>query len=370
MITPLFGKKRRQTMMARAKKRKNPSSAVAGNNPLLRKQRAFLETALTAAERDGFFGARAVAPGRRAELWAAQADLGERLVNEHAWATPNDRALRVLRHFAPIVEMGCGANAYWCRQMKAVGVDVMGYDVAPDKGGTIEADRGASINSNRKQQTDFPVQQGGPQVLSKHSDRTLFLCYPDEHAMIDEETSEPISMAAECLKHYQGEYIIHVGELFTTGCLSLEQPWGRSSSAEFQERLASEFHCLLCIELPNWLHTVDRLTVWKRSPTTTIVFAGESDDDESDEEVEYRHVPVEERLPVDVAAPCLQHLLTDNNAPIAQTTNKEMKEAKPPVSASKKKTKKKQEKSGHSNSKPDAKNPPPEGETSEHNCPW
>jgi hypothetical protein len=124
-------------------------------------------------------------------------------------------------------------------------------------------------------------------------------------------------MAATCLEHYQGEIFIHVGELFGDTSLSLEQaPWGRSSSPEFQDRLFTEYHLLLRARLPNWLHTVDTLTVWKRSPSTTIVYVAEDDDKKDDEdgeegevEVEYRHIPVEERLPVDIAAPCVQHLL-------------------------------------------------------------
>ena len=282
----------------------SPSSSSSSKNPLLQKQRDFLAQ-LSATERDAYFDDDAVTPERRAELWMAQAELGETTVNNYAWATPDDRAFSILNHFAPIIEIGCGANAYWCQQMKNAGIDVIGYDTSPDQGGTIQQ------GTPTKKQSSFPVRRGGPEALLKHGDRTLFLCYPDENDTVDKETGEPVSMAAACLEHYQGEYIIHVGELFGDFSLLLDQaPWGRSSGAEFQERLAAEYHCLLRAKLPNWLHTVDSISVWKRSKTTTIVFAADSDDgDESDEEVEYRHIPVEERLPVDVAAPCLAQLL-------------------------------------------------------------
>ena len=293
------------------------------SNPLLEEQRAFLgSTLMCDPERESFFDPNAVSPTRRAEIWAAQAALGEQLINQYAWATPSEPAIRILKYFSPIVEMGCGANAYWCRQMQAAGVDCLGYDVAPDRGGLVpqDDDEVDPIKQNRKQAvTNFRVRTGGPDVLTRHSDRTLFLCYPDEGEICTEAQEESredpnivSSMAAECLQHYKGDYVIHVGELLATGsCLAQndQSPWGRSSSAEFQERLATEFHCVLCLELPNWLHTRDRLTVWKRSKTTTIVFAGDDDDDDdSDEEVEYRHIPVEERLPVNLAAPFLQHL--------------------------------------------------------------
>jgi len=290
-------------------------------NPLLEEQRAFFRVATSQTERESFFDADAVTPARRAELWAAQADLGERLINQYAWATPDVRALRILQQFAPIVEVGCGANAYWCRQMEAAGVDCLGYDASPDRGGTIlTEDDGHQSNkqTNPPRQSVFRVRKGGPEVLSRHADRTLFLCYPDEEQTSiqqqEEQDDVPVntSMAADCLKYYTGDCIIHVGEMLATGgalAQNDQAPWGRSSSAEFQERLAAEFHCVLCVELPNWLHTMDRLTVWKRSKTTTIVFAADEDEDESDEEVEYRHIPVEERLPVNIAAPYLQHLL-------------------------------------------------------------
>jgi hypothetical protein len=55
------------------------------------------------------------------------------------------------------------------------------------------------------------------------------------------------------------------------------------------------------------------------------VFAADDDDDEDgdgedqeDEEVQYRHIPVEERLPTDLAAPCLQHLLGGSSASAEQ----------------------------------------------------
>ena len=36
---------------------------------------------------------------------------------QYAWATPDDRALRILAHHSQLLEIGCGANAYWCRQL-------------------------------------------------------------------------------------------------------------------------------------------------------------------------------------------------------------------------------------------------------------
>ena len=125
-------------------------------------------------------------------------------------------------------------------------------------------------------------------------------------------------MGADCLDHYKGQYVIHVGELFGD-TLSMEQaPWGRSSSPDFQDRLAAEYHCVLKASLTNWLHVRDTISVWKRSETCTIVFAAEGENDE-EEEVEYKHIPVEERLPTDLAAPCLQHILGHENTSVIKS---------------------------------------------------
>jgi hypothetical protein len=308
------------------------------HNPLWQEQNDFLKS-LSFQERHAFFSSKSgMTPERRSAIWMQQADLG--CVDRYAWATPDCRALRILHHFAPLIEIGCGANAYWCRQLiQQYGTDVVGYDVAPHSGGSI-ASQVARQNNAKRKRNEFTVQLGGPDVLSQseHQHRTLFLCYPDENDSENEENVEEVqngernqySMAADCLQHYTGTYLIHVGELMSiqTPILGRDTaPYGRSSSPEFQERLLAEFHCLLQVALPNWLHARDTLTVWKRSTdTTTIVFetddniaAVNKDDDDAaaisappaddDDEVVYRHIPLEERLPVDIAAPCLQHLL-------------------------------------------------------------
>ena len=122
-------------------------------------------------------------------------------------------------------------------------------------------------------------------------------------------------MAASCLEHFTGNTIIHVGELYGD-TLSLEQaPFGRSSSSEFQQRLAGEYHCILKMKLDNnWLHVRDTLSVWKRSETCVMAFEDEEDDnDNSDDDMYYKYIPPEEVLPSDLAAPCVAHLLVKSD---------------------------------------------------------
>jgi hypothetical protein len=144
--------------------------------------------------------------------------------------------------------------------------------------------------------------------------RALFLCYPDDRYYESDEKSEDHqeeTLGSVCLDHFQGDIVIHVGELFADTLSYDQAPWGRSSGTLFQQRLASEFHCLLKAQLPSWLHVRDTISVWKRSHLCPIVFQGDETDSESggDEEVQYKFIPKEELLPTDVAAPCIRHLL-------------------------------------------------------------
>lgn len=288
-------------------------------NPLLHAQQEFLSS-LPEAIKDNFFCDNNVDPETRAEIWAKQAELGERLVNKYAWATPDNRAIRILSHYQPIIEIGSGSNAYWARMLNRHGVDVTAFDCRIEQGGKIHNEKVATDettdNTTKVFEDGFVLRFGNPDVLlePEMKKKTLFLCYPDEDIMEgdDEEENLAESMGAMCLENYKGEYVIHVGELFGDS-LSMDQaPWGRSSGPQFQERLASEYHCLLKVSLKNWLHVRDTLSVWKRTKTCSIVFAGD-EEDESSEEIEYMHIPVNERLPVDLAAPCVpSHLMKED----------------------------------------------------------
>ena len=302
------------------------------DNPLLKAQSKFLAS-LSSKVKEHFFSDNHVDGESRAKVWMQQADVGEELVNKYAWASPDERAIKILREFSPIVEIGCGANCYWAKMMNEVGIDVVAYDVAVDGGGRIshsgdikeetkKGKRKRSINDFNPDfdAQQFPIRSGGPEVLSSDpiskSGRSLFLCYPDEDDAAstapndDNANKVPVSMGAECLEHFQGDFVIHVGELHGDTISMDQAPWGRSSAPEFQQRLAAEYHCLLKATLPCWLHVRDTISVWKRSDTCTMVLESNSDDKEDkDEEIEYKYIPPEEILPIDAAAPALQHLL-------------------------------------------------------------
>lgn len=164
-----------------------------------------------------------------------------RLVEKYAWAIPDERCLRIITHFSPLIEIGSG-KGYWARLLKGMGADIIAYD--------------KYLPPPNQRWTE--VCKGGPEVLKKIRDRTLLLCYPDEGE----------SIAAACLDFFTGDYIIHVGELHSTGTAAGAPvaPFGRTSSAEFQVQLSESFHCVLVAELSvRYPISRDCISIWKRT---------------------------------------------------------------------------------------------------------
>ncbi len=180
----------------------------------------------------------------RQKIWKVLDDKGLDLVEKWAWACPDRRALNIISHYAPIVEVGCG-KGYWARLLRDIcDVDIVAYDKYVD------------ISSCHTK-----VSVGGPEVLkqTKNMNRTLLLCYPDENEAI----------AAECLDNFKGDTIIHVGEMMVgNGTLFgvPQAPFGRTSSADFQVSLQESFHQVLVCELLNrFPYSRDCISVWKRT---------------------------------------------------------------------------------------------------------
>jgi len=180
----------------------------------------------------------------RQKMWKFLDDKGMDLVEKWAWACPDRRALNIISHYTPIVEIGCG-KGYWARSLRDIcNVNIVAYDKYVD-----------ISNCHTK------VLVGGPEVLKqqKNMNRTLLLCYPDENEAI----------AAECLDNFKGDIIIHVGEMMVgNGTLFgvPQAPFGRTSSADFQVSLQESFHQILVCELLNrFPYSRDCISVWKRT---------------------------------------------------------------------------------------------------------
>jgi len=224
----------------------------------------------------------------RTSNWIRLEVVGQRLLERYAWAIPDTRALKILKHYSPLIEIGAG-RGYWSRLLSEMDVNVVAFD--------------RTVYDRRW----FDVQLGGPDVLSRSvaDGRSLFLCYPDESN----------NLGLKCLKHFRGEVVVHVGELVTTGTLSgyPQAPFGRTTSSEFTVELLESFHCVLSASIPRFPFSKDCITVWKRtrfvegrkdeqSPLVARCIAGPDSN-------WWVSIPVDERLSEERAAPSTQHLL-------------------------------------------------------------
>lgn len=230
----------------------------------------------------------------RGSNWVRLEVVGQRLLERYAWAIPDARALKILQHYSPLIEIGAG-RGYWSRLLSDMdNVDIVAFD--------------RTVYDRRW----FDVQRGGPEVLSRSiaDERSLFLCYPDESN----------NLGLKCLRRYRGEVIVHVGELVTTGTLSgyPQAPFGRTTSSEFTVELLESFHCILSASIPRFPFSKDCITVWKR----TMFVEGRRDEQQPpppplaaprntghDGNNWWVSIPADEQLPEERAAPCVQHLL-------------------------------------------------------------
>jgi len=158
-------------------------------------------------------------------------------VDRYSWAIPDKGAIDIIcSHTHCLVEVGAG-RGYWAHLIAKQGVDVVAYDKDPP---TI-----AENLWHRGSKTEyFPVLQGGPEKLVGEKHRALFLCWPPYNS----------SLAIDCLKAYEGNTLIFVGE-GKGGCT------GNDAFFELRDQL---FECTKSYWIPQWPGLYDYLYVGKR----------------------------------------------------------------------------------------------------------
>lgn len=120
-----------------------------------------------------------------------------------SWAIPDERAIRILHHFSPVVEIGAG-DGYWAGLVEAAGGDVLAFDIAAaGAAGNSAKDKQMISRKGRGELAHVKgpvVAAGGPEVLLRPEcvGRALVLCYPDEYEFNDE------SLGNACLDTFQG----------------------------------------------------------------------------------------------------------------------------------------------------------------------
>jgi len=194
------------------------------------------------------------------------------LRNAHAWSVPTEHALAAVARYSPIVELGAG-NGTWASALRARGVDVLAFDTPLWSAEFSDSSAVARISVDLAAveegtplmgQRHGGVLQGGPEMASSESDRTLVLMWPDYAGRG--------RYGISCLRGYSGSVLVLVGEWrgATFGSYSAGLPeTGQSFSAEFQAEVEDGFELVEEIPLPNWPYFLDRLAIWKRKVSAT-----------------------------------------------------------------------------------------------------
>jgi hypothetical protein len=156
------------------------------------------------------------------------------MVHLYSFAIPNDEALDALADHGPILEIGAG-NGYWASLMRQKGIDVIALDLYPPPHPKNNYFRGDPW-------TD--IEQGGAEESEHHSNRTLFLCWPD--------LDDP--WAYNALSCYTGNQVAYVGAGFG-GC---------TADDAFHEKLDEEWEETVVVNIPQWTALHDSLRFYER----------------------------------------------------------------------------------------------------------
>jgi len=205
------------------------------------------------------------------------------LAQRYSYVVPDAGSLSILADLGPLVEMGAG-NGYWAHRLRALGVDVVAYDLAPPDG-----DRPNRYHPMPATWTD--VIAGDQTNLAHHPDRALLLCWP------------PLfSSLGECLIQYSGDTVALIGD-------------GGHRTARLQD-LNETFTNVAAVPvraLDPFPGTVPTLSVWRRrasrqwlaprcraisgvDPTATD--CGQADSEREDRQQDQRPVPADYGLQV------------------------------------------------------------------------
>lgn len=157
------------------------------------------------------------------------------LVSKYAWAIPSEEALSAIVAFSPLIEIGAGTG-YWASLLHMLGADVLCFDTSPPE---------TTSNHWHKGATHWhPVNVGGPEVISKYPERTLFLCWPP----YDDD------MAIDCLRAYVGDAVVYIGE-GAGGC---------TGNDAFHDTLSRGFQEEVTVDIPQYHGIHDCLTIYRR----------------------------------------------------------------------------------------------------------
>jgi hypothetical protein len=115
------------------------------------------------------------------------------LAQRYAYVFADAALVRAVCELGPLVEIGAGTG-YWARKLRDVGADILAFDQAPPNG-----DIPNRYHPHTPTWTE--VEPRDHTVLTAHSDRALFLCWP------------PLfSSLGDCLDFYDGNTVACIGD--------------------------------------------------------------------------------------------------------------------------------------------------------------
>ncbi|XP_063300307.1 uncharacterized protein LOC134587923 isoform X1 [Pelobates fuscus] len=173
----------------------------------------------------------------------------QRLQILFSFSVPSPQVLELLCSLRlPMVSAGAGTG-YWEYLLQRLGLDVVSFDQN-------------SIFPSEMRYTE--IMTGGPELLEHFPDRALFLAWPD--------ADESSRFSLDCLSYFRGQTLFHVGELL--GETMSSNPWGQSTSRDFQLALAEDFCCVKRLKLPSWPGQVDSFSMWRRKSSQLVLCDG------------------------------------------------------------------------------------------------
>lgn len=174
--------------------------------------------------------------------------VGERIVKAHqlrgklrshySYAVPDELVIERLVEESPIVEIGAGLG-YWGWLVDQKGGEIICFDYkGPGENDYVEM-----------REEYYPVHQGSYEVLDDHSDRTLFICWPNDF-------NQKSGWSDETLE----TYLSNGGH---TLALVSEGNGGAAGSDRLFEIIESEMKRVDCITLPTFPALHDKLEIFK-----------------------------------------------------------------------------------------------------------
>lgn len=115
------------------------------------------------------------------------------LAQEYSYVVPTDDLLRVLGRYQPIVELGAGTG-YWARLLRDRGIDIVAYDIRP-----LHCGRTNRYHPGKREWTT--IIEGDVASISRHSDRTLFVCWPPVYSEL-----------WDAARFYSGSTVAYIGD--------------------------------------------------------------------------------------------------------------------------------------------------------------